>query len=98
MSLKHWQDLAANAPRTALSKDISKPVVHFIGEPSFWKSGDCVRASVNVLDHPVWGEDIVNTSIIIGIEDNGNFETLNTRYVSVDVANAHTYTDMLLSA
>ncbi len=106
MKLKHWQAIAANHIKDnayhtewiAESKNISKPVVHFIGEPTFFSRHDCVRASVNTLDHPVWGEDVVTTSIVIAIEDNGNFETLNTKYVGVDISMADVRADMLLSA
>lgn len=106
MNLKHWQAIAANHTKEsadftawiAESKNISKPVVHFIGEPTFFSRHDCVRASVNALDHPVWGEDIVSTSFVIAIEDNGNFETLNTKYVGVDILAAEARADMLLSA
>ena len=106
MNLKHWQAIAANHTKQnadhttwiAESKNISKPVVHFIGEPSFFSRHDCVRAAVNALDHPVWGEDVVNTSFVIAIEDNGNFETLNTKYVGVDISMADVHADMLLSA
>ena len=109
MNLKHWQAIAANHIKEsaeftawiAESKNISKPVVHFIGEPHFFNHlsrHDSVRARVNTLDHPVWGEDIVTTSFVIAIEDNGNFETLNTKYVGVDLLTADVRADMLLSA
>lgn len=61
-----------------------KPVVRFVGEPVFFDyyGGDSHPvARVTALDHPVWGEDILRTSLIVKHNDDGSFETLNTRYV-----------------
>jgi hypothetical protein len=69
------------------TKTEDKPVVHFTGEACFFnwnEEPDLPVASVNALDHPVWGEDIVRTSLIVRKNDDGSFETLNTLYVPVE--------------
>lgn len=62
---------------------IDKPIVHYIGYANFHNVSDVIVASVNALNHPKLGNDIVRTSIVISIEDTGDFETLNTRYVKL---------------
>lgn len=63
-----------------------KPVVRFSGEPEFFDyyggEGNLV-ARVTALDHPVWGHELVRTSLVVKQNDDGSFETLNTRYVPV---------------
>ena len=62
----------------------AKPTVLFTGDPEFFnyhgQKGKLV-ASVNALDHPVWGENNVRTSLIVKKNLDGSFETLNTLYV-----------------
>lgn len=41
------------------------------------------HASVYVMNHPVWGEDWVRTSIIVKKHPDGSFETMNTIYQPV---------------
>lgn len=65
------------------SKHREKPIVHYIGYANFHNVSDVIVASVNALDHPKLGNEIVRTSIVVSIEDTGNFETLNTRYVKL---------------
>ena len=66
-----------------------KPVVHFINEAIFFNyytneleevlTKDTV-ARVQALDHPVWGADIVRTSVVLQKFSDGSFETMNTVY------------------
>ena len=65
------------------AKHREKPIVGYLGYASFHSTGDAVVAIVNVLNHPKLGNEIVRTSIIVSIEDTGDFETLNTRYVKL---------------
>ena len=65
------------------AKHREKPIVGYIGYANFHSTGDAVVAIVNALNHPKLGNDIVRTSIVVCIEDNGNFETLNTRYIKL---------------
>ena len=62
-----------------------KPTVRFVGDPEFFdyhgQKGKLV-ASVKTLDHPVWGDNIVRTSLVVKKNEDGSFETLNTLYVS----------------
>lgn len=62
-----------------------KPIVQFVGMPRFFKymGGGARVASVRAIDHPVWGFDEVRTSKVMKINEDGSFETLNTRYVPV---------------
>jgi hypothetical protein len=64
-------------------KQKDKPIVHYLGDAGFYSNSDCVLAVVNALDHPKLGNQVVHTSIVISIEDTGDFETVNTRYVKV---------------
>lgn len=63
--------------------DKVKPVVYFLGQPR-WDTemfpGHEV-AHVFTLDHYVWGREAVRTSKVVKKNDDGSFETLNTRYV-----------------
>lgn len=65
----------------------AKPVVHFVGEPSFieteYKNGEYVYANVMALNHPSLGNGMVRTSIIVKKNKDGSFETLNSVYVPV---------------
>ena len=65
-----------------VDKGYVKPVVHFIrGTESFYEAGpDMKMARVRALDHPIYGADIIRTSIIVKEHDDGSFETLNTIY------------------
>ncbi len=65
------------------AKHREKPVVHYIGYANFHNVSDVIVASVNALNHPKLGNDVVRTSVVVSIEDNGNFETLNTRYIKL---------------
>ena len=66
-----------------------KPVVRYTGEAKFFNyytneveeelTGDTV-AKVTALDHPVWGADIVRTSVVLQKFSDGSFETMNTVY------------------
>ena len=66
-----------------------KPVVRYTGEAKFFNyytneveeelTGDTV-AKVTALDHPVWGADIVRTSVVLKKFSDGSFETMNTVY------------------
>lgn len=65
-----------------------KPVVHFAGTASFHiapypkeDGGEWTYARVYALDHPLLGRDIVRTSEVLKINDDGSFETRNTLYV-----------------
>lgn len=40
-------------------------------------------ANVYAMNHPILGEDLVRTSIVIKKNDDGSFETLNTVYQPV---------------
>jgi len=62
-----------------------KPIVQFVGEANFFKyfGGEALVAMVHTLDHPVWGAEEVRTSRVIKRNEDGSFETLNTRYVPV---------------
>ena len=65
-----------------VDKGYVKPVVHFIrGTESFYEVGpDMKVARVRALDHPIYGADIIRTSLIVKKHDDGSFETLNTIY------------------
>ena len=65
-----------------VDKEYVKPVVHFIkGTESFYEVGlDMKVARIRALDHPIYGAEIVRTSVIIKEYDDGSFETLNTIY------------------
>ena len=66
-----------------------KPVVRYTGEAKFFNyytneleevlTKDTV-AKVKALDHPVWGADIVRTSVVLQKFSDGSFETMNTVY------------------
>lgn len=56
-----------------------KPIVHYLGEPEFYRAGDGNVARVHALDHPILGQDIVRTSRVLKKLPDG-FETLNTIY------------------
>jgi hypothetical protein len=76
---------------------MTKPSVNYYGTAQFFKQptsnslyskytdedGQVTRAQVFAGDHPVWGADIVTTSVVIKRYKNGNFETLNTKYKKV---------------
>jgi hypothetical protein len=69
-------------------KTEDKPIVRFSGEPSFFDypgGEELPVARVHALDHPVWGDDIIRTSVIVAMNEDGSFETLNTRYVPEDL-------------
>ena len=62
-----------------------KPVVRY-KNPEFVKVG--YSAYVVTLDHPnpnITPGGMVRTSKVLSIEDNGNFETMNTRYEWVGI-------------
>lgn len=65
-------------------KSEDKPIVRFRGEPSFFEyrgqEGNLV-AMVRACDHPVWGSQTVRTSLVVQKNEDGSFETLNTRYI-----------------
>lgn len=43
------------------------------------------RADIELIDdHPDCETKLVSTSQVVKVEDNGNFETLNTEYVKAD--------------
>lgn len=65
-----------------VDKGYVKPVVHFIrGTESFYEAGpDMKMARVRALDHPIYGAEIIRTSLIVKEHDDGSFETLNTIY------------------
>ena len=66
-----------------------KPVVRYTGEAKFFNyytneveeelTKDTV-AKVKAIDHPVWGADIVRTSVVLKKFSDGSFETMNTVY------------------
>ena len=57
-----------------------KPIVTFdVDKDFFVVSG--LRAQVYALNHPKFGERYVDTSIVLRVESNLEFETLNTIYV-----------------
>ena len=56
-----------------------KPIVFYSGEPIFYVLEDKEYAKVFALNHPLLGQQVVRTSIILSKQDNG-FETLNTLY------------------
>lgn len=66
-----------------------KPVVRYTGEAKFFnyytneaedELTDDTVAKVTALDHPVWGADIVRTSVVLKKFSDGSFETMNTVY------------------
>lgn len=60
---------------------MSKPIVQFRHDEGFdnWKVGQ--SAYVFPIDHPLRSnKSIVRTSVIVKINDDGSFETLNTIY------------------
>ena len=73
---------------------MKKPVVNYVGTAQFFKQhtsveqyskytdeeGQITRAVVLAGNHPVWGTDIITTSVVIKQKKNGDFETLNTIY------------------
>lgn len=65
-----------------VDKGYVKPVVHFIkGTESFFDAGvDMKVARLRCFNHPIYGADIIRTSLIIKEHDDGSFETLNTIY------------------
>lgn len=65
---------------------MTKPTVHFMGEPTFLKWEELETALVHTIDHPRLGQDIVRTSLIVQKNEDGSFETLNTLYVPQMVA------------
>lgn len=76
-----------------------KPKVHFTGEPVFreieyfdWNTNKNLSgeiAHVNALNHPVWNQDKVRTSLIQYKFNDGSFETLNTIYIPLKEQNEH---------
>ena len=74
-----------------------KPVVHFTGKPVFIsidissygdeyaaymdQNGYGKKALVFGIDHPKVGTDVITTSLVISIFNDGSFETMNTVYV-----------------
>ena len=61
----------------------TKPIVEYLGDAEFFDyagNPDSPVARVYALNHPIWGNDVVRTSLILKLEDNGDFETRNTRY------------------
>jgi len=76
-----------------------KPKVHFINKPVFkiieyfdWNTNQNLTgeiAYVNALNHPIWDEDKVRTSLIKYKFDDGSFETLNTIYIPFKEQNEH---------
>lgn len=61
-----------------------KPVVRFIGTPRFFDYGEDKEspvAMVYTLDHPRLGSREVLTSLIVKRNEDGSFETLNTKYI-----------------
>ncbi len=62
-----------------------KPTVNYSGEPTFHQHSETeTYAMVYALDHPVWGERWVRTSLLVGEPNPNRFETLNTIYVRED--------------
>jgi len=72
---------------------MTKPIVHFIDPAEFHACYDnilereLILANVYTLDHPRLGARNVRTSIVININEDGSFETLNTYYVPVQYKN-----------
>ena len=65
-----------------MDKVVSKPIVHYVGEPTFDTGtypGNEI-AHVWTLDHYKLGENLVRTSQVVNKFDDGCFETLNTMY------------------
>jgi hypothetical protein len=66
---------------------MTKPTVHFVAPARFFNAeimgtNEIIKlASVWALDHPRLSEGLVRTSIVLNINDDGSFETLNTLYV-----------------
>ena len=87
---KHAEDIDRGIVKTKADyvkdsegdKEYIKPVVHFIkGTEMFYEAGDDMKvARLRAVDHPIWGADIVRTSVIVKEHDDGGFETLNTIY------------------
>jgi hypothetical protein len=84
-SIEYWQSVLNKLDKKSF-KAINKikPVVHYLGAPKFYLNNDesYIRARVFCLDHPELGCQTINTSIVISINDDGCFETLNTFYKS----------------
>lgn len=70
-----------------IKRSDEKPIVHFDGQALFYDYGDNPEwpvADVFAVDHPILGMQRVRTSIVLKVNDDGSFETLNTRYVPVE--------------
>jgi len=68
----------------------AKPVVKFLGDARFFLYKDIPEqevASVYALDHPIWGRNLVRTSLVQKKFPDGSFETLNTKYVPEGIDN-----------
>ena len=79
-----YQDHLLAHQEAGTLKDRIKPVVHlrYTGLPATVGQ----RASVKTYDHPDMSLNYapwVNTSVVVSVEDNGNFESYYTRYVLV---------------
>jgi hypothetical protein len=62
-----------------------KPTVNYSGEATFHEHADGqIYAMVYAIDHPIWGERIVRTSVLVSEPNPNGFETLNTIYVRED--------------
>lgn len=65
----------------------TKPTVRYEGDVRFvfyeYEDGEDMweSASVQALDHPVWGRSPVRTSEVLKKNSDGSFETRNTIYV-----------------
>jgi len=65
---------------------MTKPVVHYVGTPTFtswpWNKDIILGLLPEVLDHPLLGYefDVRTSNVIVPIDSEGRFETLNTIY------------------
>ena len=81
--LHDYENRIKDSTKSVYTEDGTKPVVHFKGEPNFFVYSGAKCASLFAVDHPFWGENLVRTSKIIKIHDNGDIETMNTLYRKV---------------
>jgi len=67
---------------------MTKPIVRFIAPADFFvhtydNDEEVEMAFVYAVDHPRLGSANIRTSMIINLNDDGSFETLNTIYVPI---------------
>jgi len=80
--------MIANKLLWVFNSHMTKPTVHFIAPADFFvhtydNDEEIELAYVYAIDHPKLGATNVRTSMILNLNEDGSFETLNTIYVPI---------------